>query len=128
MIGADIVRAFWADMASNDFHAATRWFGPHFTLHWPQSDEVIAGADSFAALTGAYAASGAWQVRIDRLTGADGLYVSEVAMTAVTARARAVTFHWIEDKRIARQVEYWPDAFDAPDWRRPWTRMDASPH
>jgi hypothetical protein len=34
--------------------------------------------------------------------------------------ARAITFTMVRHGRIAGQVEYWPDPFEAPAWRASW--------
>ena len=40
---ADVVRAFWRLMGSNDFHAVRAVLAPTFVLEWPQSRERIRG-------------------------------------------------------------------------------------
>ena len=34
--------------------------------------------------------------------------------------ARAITFSELRDGRIVRQTEYWPDPFEAAEWRAQW--------
>jgi hypothetical protein len=43
-----------------------------------------------------------------------------VDVTDGAVAATAVTFHTIRGDLISRQVEYWPDPFDAPAWRAGW--------
>jgi hypothetical protein len=127
MNAPDIVRAYWADMGSNDFARAARWLAQDFVLYWPQSQEIIRGRANFAALNAAYPASGRWRFAIAHLTGDGDTAASDVEVTDGTVVARAITFHWIRGGLIAKQVEYWPDAFEAPEWRRRWVERGAPP-
>ncbi len=34
--------------------------------------------------------------------------------------AKAITFHTVENELITRQTEYWPENYEAPEWRRQW--------
>ncbi|MDQ5854644.1 MAG: hypothetical protein M3380_21750 [Chloroflexota bacterium] len=34
--------------------------------------------------------------------------------------ARAITFSGLRHGRIVRQTEYWPDPFEAAEWRARW--------
>ncbi|WP_227284536.1 nuclear transport factor 2 family protein [Boseongicola sp. H5] len=119
---ADTVRGFWDAMASNDFHAASRWLSPDFRLDWPQSGEVIEGPAAFAALNTAYPASGRWRFDIRRLVAEGDTVVTEVHVTDGAIEAMALTFHTVRAGRITKQVEYWPDPYDPPEWRAQWVR------
>ena len=40
---------------------------------------------------------------------------------------RAITFSTIQDARILRQTEFWPDPFEPPGWRARWAEKTQSP-
>lgn len=46
--------------------------------------------------------------------------ITDVVVSDGAVTARAITFTTVRGGRIARQVEYWPDLFDAPAWRAAW--------
>lgn len=117
-----IVRRFWRVMASNDFHAASLLLTEDFRLHWPQSGEMVEGRANFAALNTAYPANGPWQFDVRRIVGQGDQVVTEVGVTDGGLVATALTFHTLRGDLIALQREYWPETFEAPDWRRQWVR------
>lgn len=119
----EAVLAFWAAMGSNDFHKASELLTEDFRGFWPQSGELIEGRRNFAEINTSYPANGLWRFRIDRAVAQGDQVVTDVEVTDGTLVARAVTFHTVRDGLIASQVEYWPDDFEAPEWRAKWVRV-----
>ncbi len=117
-----VVRKFWQVMATNDFHAASLCLTEDFRLQWPQSGEMIEGRENFAALNTAYPAHGKWTFDLRRIVGEGDQIVTEVCVSDGTMRATALTFHTVRGDLIALQREFWPDPFEAPDWRARWVR------
>ena len=114
------VLAFWKAMETNDFRAASLHLAPDFRLEWPQSGEAIEGRENFAALNAAYPAKGLWRFTVRRIVCEGDDADTDVAVTDGEVAATALTFHTVRDGLIARQVEYWPDPYDAPAWRAQW--------
>ncbi len=119
-----IVRQFWAAMETNDWAAAAALFADNYVLHWPQSGERIRDGANFVAVNASYPAAGRWQFRVERLVVAGDTAVTDVAVTDGAVTARAITFTTVRNGRIAEQVEYWPDPFEAPAWRAAWVERD----
>lgn len=117
------VAEFWKAMGTNDFVHASQWLSPEFEHFMPQTGEYLRGREAFAALNAAYPASGLWVFDVRSLIGEGDEVVSDVAVTDGALRARAITFHTVHDGLIRRQVEYWPDGYDAPEWRSRWVRV-----
>jgi len=46
--------------------------------------------------------------------------VSDVEVTDGVVKARVITFSTVEGGLIVKQIEFWPDTYDAPEWRRAW--------
>lgn len=109
-----VVRHFWALMASNDFASVGAVLAPEFTLDWPQSGERIRGAENFARMNAEYPAQGPWRFSIARLVAQDATVVTEVDVTDGVQQGRAISFFTVQDGRVQRIVEYWPDPFAAP--------------
>jgi ketosteroid isomerase-like protein len=119
-----IVARFWALMQTNDWDAAAALFDEGYVLHWPQSGERIVGRANFVTINANYPAAGRWQFTLERLVAEGELAVSDVVVTDGAVTGRALTFSTVRDGRIVRQVEYWPDPFDAPAWRAAWVQRD----
>ncbi len=101
-----------------------------YVQEWPQSGERIRGRDNFVAVNARYPAAGRWRFDLLRLVADEGGAASEVAVTDGAVVARAVSFFEVRDGLIQRMTEYWPDPFEAADWRAPWVertdrRLDA---
>ncbi len=117
---ARVVTAFWEAMQINDFSAAARLLAPDFTLEWPQSGERIRGPANFAAINTHYPSAGRWQFTVQRMIAQGSDVVTDVTVTDGVIVARAITFSTVRAGLITRQVEYWPDPFEAPAWRAAW--------
>ncbi len=118
----DIVIGYWNAMNTNDFTEAAEYLSMDFRCYWFQSNELIIGRENFIALNTAYPSAGLWEFSIDHII-AEGEQVStNVTVTDGTTQARAITFHTIKDGLINKQIEYWVDNYNAPEWRKQWVR------
>jgi limonene-1,2-epoxide hydrolase len=113
-----IVEEFYRRMNTNDFRSAAKMLSDDFILEWPQSRERIHGRDNFVAVNQEYPAHGQWRFRINRIVGNETEAVSDVSVTDGVQTARAITFSTVRAGRIAKQVEYWPEEYEAPENRR----------
>jgi ketosteroid isomerase-like protein len=111
------VRRFWDLMATNAFERTTEVLAEDFHLDWPQSGERIRGAANFARMNAEYPAAGPWRFTLNRLLVQGGEVVTEVDVTDGAIRGRALSFFTVEQGRICRIVEYWPEPFPAPSHR-----------
>jgi ketosteroid isomerase-like protein len=118
-----IVRKFWETMRTNDFRAASQLLSDHYVLEWPQSQERIRGRENFARMNEEYPAHGCWQFTVNKIIGNENEAVSDVAITDGVVYARAITFSTVRDGKIAKQVEYWPEDYPAPENRRHLVEM-----
>lgn len=107
-------------MNTNDFGAVGRLLADAYRLEWPQSGEIIRGRDNFARVNQNYPANGPWRFTVYSLVAEGAEVVSDVGVTDGVVKARAITFSTVEDGLIVRQIEFWPDTYDAPEWRRAW--------
>jgi ketosteroid isomerase-like protein len=115
---ADVVREYWRLMATNDFHAVGAVLADDYVMDWPQSNERLRGRERFAAMNTEYPAHGRWQFKVNRVVGTDTEAVSDVDVTDGVQKGRAITFFTLRDGKIARQVEFWPEPFEAPANRK----------
>jgi limonene-1,2-epoxide hydrolase len=115
-----IVTQFWEAMHTNNFRAAAELLDDSYLLEWPQSGERIRGPANFIAVNEHYPAAGRWHFTIHRLIGEGAEVVSDVSVTDGVITGRAITFSTVRDRKIVQQVEYWPDPFEAAEWRAQW--------
>jgi len=79
-------------MSTNDFRCVVAVLSPGFVLEWPQSKELIRGAERFAQMNAEYPSQGAWSFSINRLIGSESEAVSDVTVTDGVQTARAISF------------------------------------
>ncbi|MBI9109280.1 MAG: nuclear transport factor 2 family protein [Spirochaetales bacterium] len=126
MEAEEIVRAYWAAMETNDFKKAAGFFSEGYICRWPQSSEVIEGKENFIRINSEYPSEGRWTFIINNLVADAGRAVTDVSISDGKLKARAVTFHTIVDGLITEQLEFWPEDYEAPAWRRKWVKIDKS--
>lgn len=115
-----IVEQFWKIMEGNDFYAVAKLLHDDFTLEWHQSGERIRGRENFARINTAYPAEGKWHFIINTIVAEGETVVSDVSVTDGVRQDRVITFSTVRDGKIWKQVEFWPEPFKAPDWRKAW--------
>ncbi|WED29479.1 nuclear transport factor 2 family protein [Vibrio sp. DW001] len=122
MNSKQVVLAFWETMRSNDFVAASEWLTEDFEGQWPQSLERICGRKNFAAINTAYPAEGRWEFVINAIVCEGDVVVTDVSISDGSVKARAITFSTVQNGLISKQVEFWPDDYEAPQWRAQWVK------
>lgn len=63
------------------------------------------------------------EITINSIVSDGNQVVTDVSITDGSLKAKAITFHTIENGLISKQTEYWPDDYPAPDWRKPWVTI-----
>ena len=111
-------------MNTNDFRAVGRLLSDDYVLEYPQSGETFHGRDNFVHINEDYPANGPWRFTVHRLVAEGSEVVSDVSVTDSVVRARVITFSTVEDDLIVKQLEFWPDPFEAPEWRRAWVERN----
>ena len=120
MNNKQIVEKFWETMATNDYYAVAKLLHEDYLLEWPQSGERILGRENFAAINTYYPSEGKWEFSINRMVVEENVVVTDVSVTDGKQKDRAITFSTIRNGKIWRQVEFWPESFEAPAWRSQW--------
>lgn len=109
-----IVREFWRLMATNDFHLVKMVLSPRFVMEWPQSCERIRGADNFARMNAEYPSKNRWTFTINHLIAQGNAVVTQVSVSDGEQHAEPISFFTVEDGRIVRLREYWPEPYPPP--------------
>lgn len=126
MDAKQVVLGFWKAMQSNDFKAASHWLSSNYVCTWPQSNEVIRGPNNFVAINEYYPADGLWQFELNDIVAEGDKVVTDVMITDGKLKARAITFHTVANDKIVAQNEFWPDDYEAPQWRAQWVEIKGS--
>jgi ketosteroid isomerase-like protein len=113
----EVVESFWAAVRANDWDGAAALFADDATIEWPCSGERMKSPRAWAEVQRRYPAAGEWRFDVHRLVVEGKLAVSEVTVTDGEQPARVVAFSEVVEERIARQVEYWPAAYEPAAWR-----------
>ena len=111
-----VVDSFWAAMKANDWEGAAEHLSENCVVDWPCSGERIR-REHFAEIQACYPAAGEWQWELHRLIVEGDVAVTELSVTDGEQAARAIVFSEVVGDRIARQVEYWPEAYEPAAWR-----------
>jgi ketosteroid isomerase-like protein len=120
MNSRQILENFWQTMKTNDFYAVAELLHDDYILEWPQSGERIRGRENFAKINTYYPAAGKWQFTVDQILSEGDLVVTDVTVTDGVRIDRAITFSIVRDGKIWKQVEFWPEPFEALAWRAQW--------
>ena len=86
MSSAEVVRAFWDLMNTNDFRAVGRLLSDNYSLEYPQSGETFYGREDFARLNGDYPANGLWHFTVHKLIAEGTEVVTDVSVTGQCGR------------------------------------------
>jgi ketosteroid isomerase-like protein len=94
-------------------------------MEWPASRELVVGAENRRAVYSHMPVLP--KVSNRHVYGSGDLWVAEVTLTYDTKPYAAVLIFKLRDGKIATEVGYWAEPFDAPEWRSAWVSpMDLS--
>jgi limonene-1,2-epoxide hydrolase len=128
MAAREVVESFWEAMSANDWDAAAAHFADGFVVDWPCSGERFTSRENYAEVQRRYPSTGRWTFAIHSLVADDDRAVTELTASDGEQAARAIFISEVAGDRIARQVEYWPEAYEPAAWREGLTeRIDAVP-
>ena len=117
MSAREVLESFLAAMAANDWDAAAAHFADGFVVDWPCSGERITSRRDYAEVQRRYPAAGRWRFDVHAIVAEDDRAITELTVTDAEQSARAIFISDVAGDRIARQVEYWPEAYEPPGWR-----------
>ena len=121
---ASLVTHLWASFDARRFRDALAVLAPDFEARWPQTREVIRGAEAFVALNEAY--PGQWRCRLQRIDPVTPTRVAAlVEISDATAGSApqtlfAIGFYDMADGHLVRAEEYFADCTEPPFDRSRW--------
>ena len=114
----EAVEGLWRAINARDFNAAGDLLHDDFVCEWPQSRERIRGRANFIAVNRDY--PGDWSITVRRVVASGDEAATEVSIRIDGRTDVAVSFFELRDGKILRETDYWPEPYDAPEWRARW--------
>ena len=114
----EAVEGLWRAINARDFNAAGDLLHDDFVCEWPQSRERIRGRANFIAVNRDY--PGNWSITVRRVVASGDEAATEVSIRIDGRTDVAVSFFELRDGKILRETDYWPEPYDAPEWRARW--------
>ena len=87
-------------------------------MHWPQSGEVVRGAENRRGIYNAFPQLPTITPR--RMTSGGDLVVAEALLDYAGPQYETVFIFEFRDGRISKETAYWSESFPAPEWRSAW--------
>lgn len=91
-----------------------------FVAELPQSGERIRGRDNMRAIQRAFPPDRTPSFRVRRVTGGGDVWTVEAIGNYGADVYFVVCVFEFRDGRIARETRYYPEPFEAPEWRAAW--------
>jgi hypothetical protein len=96
-----------------------------FVAEMPQSAERIRGRDNMRAMQRAFPPDRTPTFRVRRITGSGNVWTVEALGDYGGEIFLVVCLFEFSEGKIARETRYYPQPFEAPEWRTQWVeRMD----
>lgn len=115
-INRQLITELWQRLGRFDFAGAGELLHDDYVCEWPQSKERIRGRENFVALNSYY--PGRWKTEVKRVIVEGAQASSEVVLTYEDQTVIVVSFYEVRDSKIYYEVDYWPESYAAPEWRR----------
>jgi hypothetical protein len=114
----DALRQHWAASDANDFETEHRIYRDDAVLEYPQSGERIRGRHNIQASREAQPNMKRFTVR--RVLGGGDLWISELVLTYDAEPFYVVSIMEFEDGKVAREAQYFGEAFEPGPSRAQW--------
>ena len=108
----------WAASDASDFEAEHRIYRDDAVLEYPQSGERMRGRRHIQASRAAQPNRKRFTVR--RIVGAADLWITEFVLTYDGQPSYVVSIMEFEDGKVARETQYFGDAFEPGPSRAQW--------
>ncbi len=112
-----VVERFAELAEKKDWEATADLFHDDIVIEWPQSGERISGKDACLAVYQNYP-GGQPRLRLRRATASGDVVVAESDIDYPDGSTwLGVGIFEVRDGKIAREVDYFAQPFEAPEWR-----------
>jgi len=117
-----IAQEVWRKLGDGDWDGARALLADDYVQEWPQSRERIEGPDDALAINRNFP-GGMPTMTFRRATGSGELVVLEVELKYPDgSRYQGVSVIQVHDGKVVREVDYFAQPFDPPQWRAQWVK------
>ncbi|WP_125615142.1 nuclear transport factor 2 family protein [Specibacter cremeus] len=118
-----VIERLIACINARDVRVMDELFHDDAVMDWPQSGEIVRGAQNRRAIYAAFPQLPTITPR--RMLAADDLVVAEARLDYGGPVYDTVFIFEFRDDKIARETAYWSEPFEAPAWRAAWVEETA---
>ena len=108
---------------AKDIDVMDELFHDDAIMHWPQSGEVVKGAENRRGVYHAFPALP--RITPRRMLSAGDIVVAEASLDYGGPRYETVFIFEFTDGKIACETAYWSEPFAPPQWRSQWVAVEA---
>lgn len=108
-------------MYGGELDTATEAMADDAVVEWPQSGERIIGRQACLTVYRNYP-GGSPAYRLQRITGGPDVFTVEAVGDYGGQQVYMTSIVEFRDGRIAKQTDYFANAFEAPGWRAQWVQ------
>ena len=117
-----IAQEVWRKLGAGDWDGARAMLADDYVQEWPQSRERIEGPDDALAINRNFP-GGMPTMTFRRATGSGELVVLEVDLHYPDgSRYQGVSVIQVHDGKVVKEVDYFAQPFDPPQWRAQWVK------
>ena len=91
-------------------------------MDWPQSGEKVIGGDNRRAIYKSFPKLP--KITPRRMVSSGDLVVAEATLDYGGPTYKTVFIFELVNGKIAKETAYWSEAFDAPEWRAKWVKVE----
>ena len=118
----EIAQEVWRKLGAGDWDGARAMLADDYVQEWPQSRERIEGPDDALAINRNFP-GGMPTMTFRRATGSGELVVLEVDLHYPDgSRYQGVSVIQVHDGKVVKEVDYFAQPFEAPQWRAQWVK------
>jgi ketosteroid isomerase-like protein len=114
----DLINRLLDGVNRGDISVMDEVFHDDAVMEWPASREQVVGAENRRAVYGHMPTLP--KVSNRHVFGSGDLWVAEATLTYGDKPYSAVLIFKLRDGKIAREIGYWAEPFEAPGWRAAW--------
>jgi len=118
----EIAQEVWRKLGAGDWDGARAMLADDYVQEWPQSRERIEGPDDALAINRNFP-GGMPTMTFRRATGSGEVVVLEVDLHYPDgSRYQGVSVIQVHDGKVVKEVDYFAQPFEPPQWRAQWVK------
>jgi ketosteroid isomerase-like protein len=118
-----VINRLIACINARDIGVMDDLFHDDAVMDWPQSGEIVRGAENRRAIYAAFPQLPTITPR--RMLSADDIVIAEASLDYAGPVYATVFIFELRDGKIAKETAYWSEPFAAPAWRAEWVESSA---